>query len=693
MAESLSYATLNGRGVSASASPAVPPAAPRGKNVPARRRHGRPRAQTRARENVGDAAVRRRLVRLALLPSGVVAAIGTLLVGCVLGAREEAEPLGAGLWTLLVLGALLVAAALGGAWLLAEAEARGSAARCAALRRNLVRGQAELRSMLWALRHGERPVTRTRAPEAEPVGDALDLLGHQAALAQCAAESALVEAVVLTAEARDGGEERTEVFVGLARRLQSLVHREIELIDRLENEIEDPDLLKGVFRVDHVATRTRRHAENLAVLGGAAAHRRWTRPVSLSEALRSAVAEVEHYTRVQLVPPIEGTVHGQAVADVVHLLAELVENATVFSPPEAQVLVRTQRVAAGLAVEVEDRGPGMDPAAQQRLNTVLAEPGRADATELVRDGRIGLYVVAALARRHGIVVQLRNNIYGGVQAVAVLPQRLLGRTGEPAPAPGARPENAPGRAAATAGPGRVRGPGATAAGAAPRPGPGARRPAPGHVGGSGAGPRTGPVPATGPGTPAPGARPGADIRRPRPAADPAPAPAAAPPADAAAHAPEVRPAAGPGGAGSAAPAAARDTADPRPRARVRGKERGPASPLPFAPSAPAEGPGDAEAVPGRPPLPRRAGQERTAAEHDPAVRPQDEADPADRESEPGEAGASRQGDQGDQANPGRLPDPDPGPDEGAGPAGQAGGSRRPAARHGRHRGAGHGQDT
>ncbi|MEW2218632.1 ATP-binding protein [Streptomyces sp. NPDC006990] len=640
---------------------------------------------------MGDAAVRRRLVRLALLPSGAVAATGTLVVGCVLGAREGARPIGAGLWTLLVLGALLVAAALGGAWLLAEAEARGSTARCAALRRNLVRGQAELRSMLWALRHGERPVTRTRAPETEPVGDALDLLGHQAALAQCAAESALVEAVVLTAEARTGGEERAEVFVGLARRLQSLVHREIELIDRLENEIEDPDLLKGVFQVDHVATRTRRHAENLAVLGGATAHRRWTRPVSLSEALRSAVAEVEHYTRVQLVPPIEGTVHGQAVADVVHLLAELIENATVFSPPEAQVLVRTQRVAAGLAVEVEDRGPGMDPAAQQRLNTVLAEPARTDVAELVRDGRIGLYVVAALARRHGIVVQLQNNIYGGVQAVAVLPQRLLGRTGEPAP--GARPESASDRAAAPAAPpapGRRRGPVAAAApGTAAGPGAGTRRPAPGPAGGSGGGTRAGQTPAAGPGTPVPGARPGADIRRPRPAADPAPAPAAVPaPADIAARAPGVRIAADPERAGATAPTGGRDTADPRPRARARGKVRGPATPLPFAPSAPAEDLDGAQATPGRPPLPRRDGQQCTAAEHGPAGGPRDEAGPAEGESGPGGATTPQQG---DPAGPGRLPDPDP--DPGAGAAEQTGGSRSPAARHGRHRGAGHGRDA
>ncbi|MBO8193099.1 ATP-binding protein [Streptomyces oryzae] len=325
--------------------------------------------------------------------------------------------------------------------MLAAAEARGTAARCAALRRSLVRGQAELRSMLWALRHGERPVTRTRAPETEPDGDALDLLGHQAALAQCAAETAVVEAIGLTAQARGGGEERAQVFLSLARRLQSLVHREIELIDELENEVEDPELLKGVFNVDHLATRTRRHAENLAVLGGAVAQRQWARPVSLSEVLRSAVAEVEQYTRVQLVPPVEGTVRGHAVADVIHLLAELVENATVFSAPDTQVLVRTQRVTAGLAVEIEDRGRGMDPGVQNRLNAVLAEPDRINVPELVRDGRIGLYVISALARRHGIVVQLQSNIYGGVQAVAVLPWRLLGSPrGQDASLP---PETAP----------------------------------------------------------------------------------------------------------------------------------------------------------------------------------------------------------------------------------------------------------
>ncbi|MGP3973781.1 ATP-binding protein [Streptomyces sp. 8N114] len=434
----------------------APPSVPPEGNVPARRRHGRTPAQARARESVGDAAVRHRLVRLAVLPSGLVAVTGAVVVGCLLADRDGSDPIGAALLAVLAVGALVVCGVLGTAGVLAAAEARGTAARCAALRQSLVRGQAELRSMLWALRHGERPVTRTRVAENEPVGDSLDLLCHQVALAQCAAEAAVVEAVALTAEARGGGEERAQVFLGLARRLQSLVHREIELIDELENKVEDPELLKGVFHVDHLATRTRRHAENLAVLGGAVAHRRWTRPVSLSEVLRSAVAEVEQYTRIQLVPPIEGTVRGHAVADVIHLLAELVENATVFSAPDSQVLVRAQRVTAGLAVEVEDRGPGMDPGVQNRLNAVLAEPDRINVPELVRNGRIGLYVVSALARRHGIVVQLRSNIYGGVQAVAVLPRRLLGRRrdqGAPLPpetAPGPDAELTPGSGSKTA---------------------------------------------------------------------------------------------------------------------------------------------------------------------------------------------------------------------------------------------------
>ncbi|MGW1172014.1 sensor histidine kinase [Streptomyces sp. NPDC002550] len=216
------------------------------------------------------------------------------------------------------------------------------------------------------------------------------------------------------------------MFANLARRLESLVHREIGLLDNLENEVEDPDLLKGLFRVDHLSTRIRRYAENLAVLGGANTHRQWARPVGLTDVLRSAVAEIDQYARVKLVPPIDGTVSGHAVVDVVHLLAELLENATVFSPPQTTVHVRVEPVAAGVAIEVEDRGLGMSPAERNQMNTVLSAPDKVALGELLQDGRIGLYVVSALAQRHDIAVQLLSNVYGGTQAVMVLPKALLG---------------------------------------------------------------------------------------------------------------------------------------------------------------------------------------------------------------------------------------------------------------------------
>ncbi len=224
------------------------------------------------------------------------------------------------------------------------------------------------------------------------------------------------------------------------------MHRQIQLLDELENQVEDPDLLKGLFHVDHLATRTRRHAENLAVLGGAVPRRQWSHPVTLTEVLRSSIAEVEQYPRVKLVPPVEGTLRGHAVADVIHLLAELVENATLFSAPHTSVLLRAQYVTSGLAVEVEDRGLGMPQPEQAKMNALLSDPDQVNVAHLLQDGRIGLYVVAALARRHGIAVRLQSNIYGGVQAVAVIPQGLLGAdpdhppsTGLPQPAADSAP--------------------------------------------------------------------------------------------------------------------------------------------------------------------------------------------------------------------------------------------------------------
>ena len=258
-----------------------------------------------------------------------------------------------------------------------------------------------------------------------------DAIGFRAAVTDARAEIEVLRERVRVAEerpvpVRTTAGRQVEVFVNLSRRLQSLVHREIKLLDALENEVEDPDLLKGLFQVDHLATRIRRHAENLAVLGGAVSRRQWSRPVALTEVLRSAIAEVEHYSRVKLVPPIDGTVPGHAVASIIHLVAELIENATMFAPPQTQVLLRAQHVTAGVAVEVEDRGLGLQREDQERVNRLLLNPEDINLDELLQDGRIGLFVVSMIARQHGVTVQLQGNIYGGTQAVVILPQHLLG---------------------------------------------------------------------------------------------------------------------------------------------------------------------------------------------------------------------------------------------------------------------------
>nr|WP_275522209.1 ATP-binding protein [Streptomyces oceani] len=394
-----------------------------------RARHGR----EPEREHSGDAAVRYRMVRLALLPAGLVALVAAAAMAYVLhsqggvsGSADDPGTDSATLWGVLAGSLLVTCAVLVGAALFASSEARTTVARYAALRRSSERGQEEVRAQLRRLQQGERLRGSPLAPTSEPSGDALDQLAQELRLAQHNAESAVAEAAELVRADNSGSDEKVEVFVNLARRLQSLVHREIELLDGLENQVEDPDLLKGLFHVDHLATRIRRHAENLAVLGGAVSRRQWTRPVTMTEVLRSSIAEVEQYPRVKLVPPIEGTLRGHAVADVIHLLSELVENATVFSAPQTQVLLRAQHVTAGLAIEVEDRGLGMTAQEQNRMNSLLSGPEQFDVGELLSDGRIGLFVVSSLARRHGIVVQLQSNIYGGIQAVLVLPQAVLG---------------------------------------------------------------------------------------------------------------------------------------------------------------------------------------------------------------------------------------------------------------------------
>ncbi|MBD2891495.1 hypothetical protein amrb99_04010 [Actinomadura sp. RB99] len=410
---------------------------------------------------------------ISVLPAAAVGLLGTVAVAALYDGG--APPRSAR--TVLVVAALgTVTVLLAAAWAADAAtrrverhRAQGAGRDLEAVRRKLgelafltARGRRELREMADRLGAGE-PVARwTEDPPPADPGDPAAQLAGELRRAQGEAWNAVLDA----ASRRAAGDRRVGVFVSLARRMQSLSHRAIQGLDGLENQVEDPDLLKGLFKVDHLATRTRRQAESLAVIGGAASRRQWTRPVTVYEMLRSAIAEVEHYKRVKVVPPAEGSVHGSAVADIVHLLAELIENATKYSPPHTQVLVRVESVAAGLAVEVEDRGLGIPREDQRRLNELLADHERGHTEELLGEGRIGLHVVSALARRHKVRVQLQTNVYGGTQAVVVIPTELAGGPEEaetpaqagraaPAPAPAGpppgprhaappRPEPAPG---------------------------------------------------------------------------------------------------------------------------------------------------------------------------------------------------------------------------------------------------------
>ncbi|WP_433449104.1 nitrate- and nitrite sensing domain-containing protein [Streptomyces sp. CA-142005] len=246
------------------------------------------------------------------------------------------------------------------------------------------------------------------------------------------ARLAAVEAAVRQAGLRRG---LFAVLLNIARRNQALVHRQLKLVDTLERRTDDPDVLRELFRIDHLTTRMRRHAESLIILSGAAPGRRWRRPVPIADVVASAVGEIEDYARVVVPPMAEVGVAADAVADVVHLIAELLENATVFSPPHTQVTLRTGRVGSGFVLEIDDRGLGLDADARAQAHATLTDP---DAFDPTRHDRLGLYVVGRLAARHGIEVSLGDSPYGGTTAVVLLPAGVLAEV-EPATPEDARP--------------------------------------------------------------------------------------------------------------------------------------------------------------------------------------------------------------------------------------------------------------
>jgi signal transduction histidine kinase len=241
-------------------------------------------------------------------------------------------------------------------------------------------------------------------------------------------QAAAVEAAVDQARLRKG---INQVFLNISMRNQSLLHRQLAMLDSMERRTSEPGALADLFRLDHLTTRMRRHAEGLIILSGSVPGRGWRDPVPVVDILRAAIAEVEDYVRVDVASESDDMVAGNAVSDVIHLIAELVENATVFSPPNTRIEVSAERVGTGLVAEVEDRGLGLSPDELDDINARLASPAEFD---LAHSEQLGLFVVSRLAARHNIKVSLRRSVYGGTTAVVLLPFGVVVRREQAGPA-------------------------------------------------------------------------------------------------------------------------------------------------------------------------------------------------------------------------------------------------------------------
>ncbi|GIF51581.1 signal transduction histidine kinase [Asanoa ferruginea] len=330
---------------------------------------------------------------------------------------DRAVPVATGILIRLALAGVLGLIAVGIALYVSIRVGRGLIRRLVGLRATALElADDRLPALIGRLRRGQEVDVDAESPPLEYGSDELGQVGHAfAAVQRTAVRSAVDEAAL-----RRG---LSEVFLNIARRSQTLLHRQLALLDKMERRTTDPDELGDLFRVDHLATRMRRHAEDLVVLAGAAPGRGWRVPVPMIDVIRGAVSEVEDYPRVNIVAVEPAAVAGRAVADVIHLLAELIENATSFSPPHTKVHVAGQAVPNGYAIEIEDRGLGMPPEAIAEANQRLSEPPEFDPAN---SARLGLFVVAQLGARHGVRVQLRPSPYGGVTAVALLPTALIG---------------------------------------------------------------------------------------------------------------------------------------------------------------------------------------------------------------------------------------------------------------------------
>jgi signal transduction histidine kinase len=293
--------------------------------------------------------------------------------------------------------------------------------------RGLIRQLRELRESALTLAHERLPSVISQLRAGQPVDPAEYEPGEttggneiqQVQYAFNVVQQTAVQSAIDEARLRRG---ISDVFRNLAGRSQSLLHRQLTLLDGMERRATEPDELEDLFRIDHLTTRMRRHAEGLIILSGEAPARGWRQPVPLVDVLRAAVAEVEDYTRIRVLCRTNAAVAGHAVADVIHLIAELAENATVFSPPNTPVRIQGDIVGRGFAVEIEDRGLGISQARMDEINANLANPPQFD---LSGSDRLGLFIAGQLAQRHDIKITLRPSVYGGTTAIVLIPTALV----------------------------------------------------------------------------------------------------------------------------------------------------------------------------------------------------------------------------------------------------------------------------
>ncbi|AVV44955.1 nitrate- and nitrite sensing domain-containing protein [Streptomyces sp. ID05-04B] len=326
-------------------------------------------------------------------------------------------------------GLLLTAASLSAGGLVALLLCVGMSWR---ITRSLSRRLRGLRMATLSLAHERLPDVVARLDRGEtvdvdaetpPLDYGGDELGQVAKAFNTAQRTAVLTAVEL-ADTRRGFE---KVILGIARQSQNLVNLQLSKLDALERRHQDPDVLAGLYELDSTASQLRRYEENLVIISGGRPGRSWSEPVALTDILRSAVGEVAEYRRVEVHTEEEVCIAPPAVADVIHLLAELIDNATSYSPAPGPVGVRATLVARGLAIEVEDRGLGMSAEDYASFNAQLAVPPQFDVVALADDLRLGMFVIARLATRHGIGVTLRSSPYGGTTAIVLLPHEVVVR--------------------------------------------------------------------------------------------------------------------------------------------------------------------------------------------------------------------------------------------------------------------------